>query len=251
MSGPETQGHAATGRQVTSGLAREDLLAMIERHRPLVEAGNEGVSKMPSSWMFDGMDHSRARRAAVLILFGRLDDIDATAAPTTAPADLDLLFVERAATLRNHAGEIAFPGGAIDDTDSTSMAAALREAEEETGLDPEGVEVLGQLPPAELPITNFVVTPVLAWWSLPSEVFAVDHGESASVFRAPVADLVDPRNRLSIEVSRGGRNHSSPAFDLQGRLIWGFTGIVLSRLLDDLGWSLPWDPSRTRPHPFS
>ncbi|MDN5813873.1 MAG: NUDIX hydrolase [Arthrobacter sp.] len=251
MNARQTNGQAAPGRQVTSGLAREDLLEVIERHRPMAEAGDAGVSKMPSSWMFDGMDHSRARRAAVLILFGRLDDIDATAAPLTAPADLDVLFVERATTLRNHPGQVAFPGGAIDDTDSSSRAAALREAEEETGLDPEGVEILGQLPPAELPVTNFVVTPVLGWWKLPCEVFAVDQGESASVFRAPVADLVDPRNRLSIEVSRRGQQHRSPAFDLQGRLIWGFTGIVLSRLLDDLGWSLPWDPSRTRPHPFS
>lgn len=224
---------------------------MIERHRPLVDAGEEGVSKMPSSWGFDGMDHSRARQAAVLILFGRLDDRDAQAAPLTAPTDLDLLFVERASTLRNHAGQIAFPGGAIDDTDSSSLAAALREAEEETGLDPEGVEILGQLPPAELPVTNFIVTPVLGWWTLPSAVCAVDPGESASVFRAPVADLVDPRNRMSVRVSRGGRSHSAPAFDLDGRLIWGFTAIVLSRLLDDLGWSLPWDHSRIRPHPFS
>ncbi|MGO2002872.1 MULTISPECIES: NUDIX hydrolase [Micrococcaceae] len=251
MSGPELEGDVAAWRPMTSGPAREDLLAMIERHRPLVEAGDLGASKMPSSWMFEGLDHSLARRAAVLILFGRLDDIDAMAAPLTAPADLDVLFVERAANLRDHPGQVAFPGGAIDDTDSSSRAAALREAQEETGLDPAGVEILGQLPQAELPVTNFVVTPVLGWWKLPCEVFAVDQRESASVFRAPVADLVDPRNRLSVEVSRGGQKHRSPAFDLHGRLIWGFTGIVLSRLLDDLGWALPWDPSRIRPHPFS
>ena len=251
MSRPELEGDAASWGPVTSGLAREDLLAMIERHRPLVEAGDVGASKMPSSWTFEGLDHSQARRAAVLILFGRLDDIDAMAAPLTTPADLDVLFVERAANLRDHPGQVAFPGGAIDDTDSSSQAAALREAQEETGLDPAGVEILGQLPQAELPVTNFVVTPVLGWWKLPSEVFAVDQRESASVFRAPVADLVDPRNRLSVEVSRGGQKHRSPAFELQGRLIWGFTGIVLSRLLDDLGWALPWDPLRIRLHPFS
>lgn len=231
--------------------ARADLLGVIERHRPLVEAGDEGISRVPASWMFEGMDHAAARRAAVLVLFGGLDDIDAAATATTVPADLDLLFVERAATLRQHAGQVAFPGGTIDDTDASAVAAALREAREETGLDPDGVEVLGELPAAELPVTNFVVTPVIGWWDRPSEVFAVDPGESASVFRAPVADLVDPAHRFRVQVSRGGRTHHSPAFDIDGRIIWGFTGIVLSRLLDDLGWSLPWDAGRIRPHPFS
>lgn len=230
--------------------ARADLVAVLERHRPLVEAGDEGISRVPASWMFEGMDHAAARRAAVLVLFGRLDAVDAEAAATTVPADLDLLFVERAATLRQHAGQVAFPGGTIDDADASPVAAALREAEEETGLDPAGVEVLGELPAAELPVTNFVVTPVIGWWGRPSEVFAVDPGESASVFRAPVADLVDPANRFSVQLSRDGRTHHSPAFDVAGRIIWGFTGIVLARLLDDLGWSRPWDEAKFRPYPL-
>ncbi|MBM6620055.1 CoA pyrophosphatase [Micrococcaceae bacterium RIT802] len=231
--------------------ARADLLGVIERHRPLVEAGDDGISRVPASWMFEGMDHAAARRAAVLVLFGRLDDIDAAARATIVPADLDLLFVERAATLRQHAGQIAFPGGTIDATDASPVAAALREAEEETGLDSDGVEVLGELPAAELPVTNFVVTPVIGWWDRPSEVFAVDPGESASVFRAPVADLVDPANRFRVEISRDGRTHHSPAFDIDGHVIWGFTGIVLARLLDDLGWSRPWDEAKMRPYPFN
>lgn len=239
-----------TGAEARSD-ARNDLLGVIERHRPLVEAGDDGISRVPSSWMFEGMDHAAARRAAVLILFGRLDEVESSAVATTVPADLDVLFVERAATLRQHAGQIAFPGGTIDATDASSVAAALREAEEETGLDPDGVEVLGELPGAELPVTNFVVTPVIGWWDRPSEVFAVDPGESASVFRAPVADLVHPANRFRVEISRDGRTHHSPAFDIGGRIIWGFTGIVLARLLDDLGWSRPWDQSRHRPYPFS
>lgn len=230
--------------------ARGDLLGVVERHRPLVEAGDDGISRVPTSWMFEDMDHASARRAAVLVLFGRLDGIDAAAAATTVPADLDVLFVERAATLRQHAGQIAFPGGTIDATDASAVAAALREAEEETGLDPAGVEILGELPAAELPVTNFVVSPVIGWWGRPSEVFAVDPGESAAVFRAPVADLVDPANRFRVELSRDGHTHHSPAFDVDGRIIWGFTGIVLARLLDDLGWSRPWDEAKTRPHPF-
>lgn len=224
--------------------AREELLALIERHRPRAEAGHDGISRMPDTWTFGGMDPAQARRAAVLILFGRLDDIPAHHASPAVPADLDVLFVQRADSLRKHPGQIAFPGGKIDPTDASALDAALREAEEETGLDPSGVEILGQLPDAELPVSNFLVTPVLAWWSSPSEVFAVDPGESATVFRAPVADLLDPANRLSAVVRQGRNRHTSPAFDVDGGLIWGFTGIVLSRLFDDLGWTQPWDASR-------
>jgi 8-oxo-dGTP pyrophosphatase MutT (NUDIX family) len=230
--------------------AREELLAVIEGHRPRTEAGLAGISRMPGTWQFNAMDHGTARQAAVLILFGRLDEAPARSTSSAVPADLDVLFVQRAETLRQHPGQVAFPGGTIDATDASSIAAALREAEEETGLDPAGVEVLGVLPAAELPVTNFVVTPVIGWWDRPSKVFAVDPAESAHVFRAPVADLLDPGNRFSVVIERDGNRHSSPAFGVQGALIWGFTGIVLSRLFDDLGWTEPWDAAREMPYPF-
>ncbi|MDX6213407.1 MAG: hypothetical protein QOF82_2494 [Frankiales bacterium] len=171
------------------------------------------------------------RESAVLVLFGE------------GPYGPDVLLIERAATMRSHAGQPAFPGGAIDPGDASPTAAALREAVEETGLDPAGVEVLEELPPLWLPPSGFVVVPVLAWWREPSAVSAVDPAECAAVARVPVADLTDPANRLRVRHPNG---YVGPAFEVGGMLVWGFTAGLLDRLLHLAGWALPWDVSRVR-----
>ena len=196
-----------------------------------------------------GVTGPPARPAAVLVLFGVLDGRPGVHPTRAVPADLDVLLVGRAATLRQHSGQVAFPGGRIDPGDAGPEAAALREAVEETGLDPAGVEVLGTLGELTLAASNHLVTPVLAWWSRPSPVGVVDVGESAAVFRAPVADLLDPANRCSTEHRRDGLVHRSPAFTAGSHLVWGFTAIVLDRIFDALGWTEPWDRRRTVPPP--
>ena len=144
-----------------------------------------------------------ARRAAILMLFGE-----------TAAHGPDVLLAERASTLRSHAGQVAFPGGGTECGDSGAIATALREAEEETGLDPSGVVPLAVLPELYLPPSGFAVTPVLAHWARPSRVHAVDLGETAAVVRVPLAAL------------------------------WGVTAAILSALLDRGGWARPWDKTR-------
>ena len=186
-----------------------------------------------------------ARPAAVLVLFGVLDGRPGVHPTRAVPADLDVLLVGRAATLRHHSGQVAFPGGRVDPGDAGPEAAALREAVEETGLDPGGVEVLGTLGRLAVPVSNHLVTPVLAWWSRPSPVGVVDVGESSVVFRAPVADLLDPENRRSTVHRRGGAVYRGPAFLAGPHLVWGFTAIVLDRLFDAVGWAEPWDRRRT------
>ncbi|WP_214406827.1 NUDIX hydrolase [Pseudonocardia lacus] len=171
-----------------------------------------------------------ARRAAVLIAFGE----DERHGP-------DVLLVERASTLRNHAGQVAFPGGARDPGDADPVATALREAEEETGLAPDGVVPLALLPRLHLPPSGFLVTPVVAHWARPVAVRAVDPAETAAVVRVPVADLVDPANRVRI---RFAARPAGDAFLVAGLLVWGFTGGLLSALLDLGGWARPWDESR-------
>ncbi|PJJ74099.1 NUDIX domain-containing protein [Sediminihabitans luteus] len=212
--------------------------------------------RWPSAWRHavGRLDPERTRESAVLVLFGVLDDLPARTDAGTAPAvsaDLDVLLLARATTLRSHAGQVAFPGGRIDPGDDGPVDAALREAVEETGLDREGVEVLGTLGPLPLPVSDHRVTPVLAWWEQPSPVRVVDVAESAHVFRAPVADLLAARNRRTAVVTRGARTFRSPAFVVDDRangvehLVWGFTAGVLDALFDRLGWTEPWDASRT------
>lgn len=163
------------------------------------------------------------RRSAVLILFG------------DGP---DLLFIQRSEGLRRHAGQPAFPGGAIEAGDDGPIGAALREAAEETGLDPAGVEVLGTMPELYIPRSGFRVVPVLAWWREPTAVRPVDVGEVAAVERVPVAALADPRYRVTLRHPSG---RSGPAFRIGSMLIWGFTALLVDRLLALAGWERPWD----------
>lgn len=171
------------------------------------------------------------RESAVLMLFG-----EGSAGP-------DVLLIERSSDLRSHAGQPAFPGGALDPTDEGPVAAALREAVEETGLDPAGVTVVTTLPALWLPPSGFVVHPVLAWWAEPSAVSAVDPAEVAAVIRAPLRDLTDPANRFRVRHPSGWYG---PAFAVGELMVWGFTAGLLDRLLALGGFERPWDPSRER-----
>lgn len=189
------------------------------------------------------------RPAAVLVLFGMLDDTPARHPEPPVAAELDVLLTRRAATLGHHPGQVSFPGGRLDPGDHGPVEAALREAREETGLDPDGVDVLGVLPPLPVAVSNHLVTPVVGWWSRPSAVAAVDHAETADVFRVPVADLLSPANRRTATVTRGGVTYRSPAFLAGDHLVWGFTALVLDAMFETLGWGVPWDASRTIPAP--
>ncbi len=166
------------------------------------------------------------RRSAVLVLF---------AIGRNGP---DLLFIQRNAGIRRHAGQPAFPGGRIEDSDDGPVAAALREAAEETGLDPAGVDVLATLPELFITRSQFRVRPVLAWWRKPSAVRPVDIGEVAAVERISLADLADPGNRRMMRY-RGGPG--GPAFRVGSMLIWGFTAMLTDRLLALGGFERPWD----------
>jgi 8-oxo-dGTP pyrophosphatase MutT (NUDIX family) len=178
-----------------------------------------------------------AREGAVLMLFG------------DGPDGGELLLTERAHDMRSHPGQVSFPGGSIDPGE-TAVEAALREAQEEVGLDPASVEVFGRLPELWLPPSNFAVTPILGWWREPSEVSVVSAAEVHAIHHAPIAELLDPEHRIQVRHPRIG--YESPGFLIgpdKDVILWGFTGGIIARLFDFLGWTRPWDQSRVRDLP--
>ncbi|MGI8666019.1 MAG: NUDIX hydrolase [Jatrophihabitans sp.] len=174
------------------------------------------------------------RHSAVLMLFASPGDV----------RQADVLLLQRAATLRSHAGQAAFPGGATDPGDASASATALREAAEEVGLDANTVQVLAELPALYLPPSGFVVTPVLGHWLRPHPVGVVDVAEVAGVRRLPVPALADPANRFTVRHPSG---FVGPGFEVAGMFVWGFTAGLLDRLLRLAGWEQPWDRDRIRP----
>lgn len=186
------------------------------------------------------------RQSAVLILFGP------PTASAPAPADDSqvggerVVLLERSHTMRSHPAQIAFPGGARDPDDRDLVETALREAQEETGVEPAGVQVLAELPALFLPPSQFVVTPVLGWWARPSAVSVRDPAEVHDVLSVSVAHLLEPATRFTVSHSSG---FVGPAFDLDDLLLWGFTAGLLSRLFELAGIEREWDTGIQRSIP--
>jgi 8-oxo-dGTP pyrophosphatase MutT (NUDIX family) len=170
------------------------------------------------------------RDSAVLVLIGPHEDSDLGT----------VVLTERAATMRSHPGQVSFPGGVQDPGDDGPVGAALREGEEEVGLDPSGVEIVTVLPSLFLPVSDHVVTPVVGWWQRPGPIDARNPAEVARAVIAPVATLVDPANRFTVTHPSG---FIGPGFAVDGLFVWGFTAGLLSKILELGGVDLPWDQS--------
>lgn len=186
--------------------------------------------------LFRSFDQVSGRESAVLILVG----------PHPGGGE-DVVLTQRAATLRQHAGQVSFPGGSVDPGDRGPADTALREASEEIGLDRAGVEVVAELPAVPLSVTGFRVAPVLGWWREPGPLRVMDPAEVESVHRVAVDDLVDPAHRHT--VMHPQRTFASPAFDVDGLYVWGFTAIVLDAVLSLGGLTREWDAGDRRPIP--
>lgn len=144
------------------------------------------------------------------------------------PAGPTVPFTQRTAHLNDHAGQISFPGGRAEPGDADAFQTALREAEEEVGLAPQRVNVLGRIPPY-VTGTGFQVTPVVGWVEPPVE-FRLDAFEVAEVFEVPLDFLLDPRNHRAETAILRGRLRTYYAMPYEGRYIWGATAGMLRTL---------------------
>jgi 8-oxo-dGTP pyrophosphatase MutT (NUDIX family) len=139
--------------------------------------------------------------------------------------DPTVVFTQRTAHLADHAGQISFPGGRVDEGDGTAERTALREAEEEVGLSPERVEILGRLPEYHTS-TGFRVTPVVGW-AEPPLAYRPDPHEVADVFEVPLGFLLDTRNHRYESAFYKGRLRNYWALPFGDRFIWGATAGML------------------------
>ncbi|PHM69446.1 CoA pyrophosphatase [Xenorhabdus kozodoii] len=158
---------------------------------------------------------SNQRNAAVLL-------------PIICKPEPTLVFTQRAATLRSHAGQIAFPGGAADPEDTSLIATALREAEEEVSLPQDKVNILGQLAPLDS-LRGYRVTPVIGLISEPIS-FRTNPAEVASIFEIPLFDALSLPHYRYLDIKRRHQQHRVYFYWHQGHMIWGLTAAIAYRL---------------------
>ena len=181
---------------------------------------SDGFGAVTSSGIPYDRAHAKLTPAAVLVPL-----IEHPGGPT-------VLLTQRTADLKKHPGQIAFPGGRMEPTDADAVACALREAHEETGLDPVQVDILGSLAPY-LTITGFVVTPVVGAIA-PPLALTLDPTEVADAFEVPLAFLLDPANHQRVSREYNGLRRAYYAMPYGDRYIWGATAGMLLNLYEAL-----------------
>ena len=144
-----------------------------------------------------------------------------------------LLLTRRSPQLRKHAGQVAFPGGAVDATDASLIAAALREAEEEVAIPPSSVEILGVLPPVDS-VTGFQVTPVVG--VIPPDLhYRASEDEVAAVFEMPLAEALRLSRYHPLDIYRRGNSHRVWLSWYQHYFVWGMTAGIIRELALQIG----------------
>lgn len=139
----------------------------------------------------------------------------------------------RAGSLRHHSGEVSLPGGSFDAADGALQRTALREAWEELGIVPETVELVCELAPVWIPVSNFRIMPYLGVAHERPD-FKPSPGEVATVIEAPIGELVDPANVASEVREIRGRQMHVPYFAIAGHKVWGATALILAQLVSRL-----------------
>ena len=176
-----------------------------------------------------------ARSSVFAGRLGAVFDIPLTPAAVLVPVvdhagEPSLLLTQRTAHLKDHPGQISFPGGRVEASDAGPADTALRESEEEIGLGRDDVELVGYLP-AQAIVTGFAVTPVVGFLA-PGYPLRLDEFEVAEVFEVPIRFFLEPANlRISPRTVRG-HEFMMPEFRYESRRIWGATALMISSFIE-------------------
>lgn len=199
-----------------SAFASQPRLSRLAVQRALADSGAFNTPYISDMAIAPGLVPSR-RRAALpaAVLVGV---VQRSPEPT-------VLLTQRATHLRDHAGQISFPGGRIEVDDASPVAAALREAEEEVGLPTDAVEVIRELDPYDT-VTGFRIHPIVGWVT-PPQAYAPDPFEVAEVFEVPLSFVIDPRNHQERHHEHEGRQRRFFALPYGEKFIWGATAAIL------------------------
>ena len=135
--------------------------------------------------------------------------------------------IRRPATMRNHGGQIAFPGGRFEPSDNDLVHTALRESFEEIGLHDNQLEVIGALTPIYVQVSNFNINPFIGWCEIPPH-FKIDHREVDELFIIPLEKLLHPSAYQSKQVITPRGTLEVPGFYIDQMFIWGATAMILS-----------------------
>ena len=159
-----------------------------------------------------------ARKSGVLVLFYIQDN------------EPHIVLIQRPVYEGTHSGQIALPGGKVEDTDRDIEHTALREAYEEVGVVMDDVEVIGQLTDMFIPVSNFLVTPVVGIINyLPN--FVIDEREVAEVVSVKISDITSVKNLPLKKVKLNtGLKVEVPTFELNNKIVWGATAVILNEL---------------------
>lgn len=196
-------------------ISKETISSKLEQALALKGASSAGYSEINVN------EETNLRCAAVLVPLVWQDD------------EWHLLYTRRTATLQSHKGQVSFPGGACDDGETTPEQTALREADEEIGLNPNDVNVLGRLADM-ITVSYFQVTPVVGVIKWPT-VFRVGEAEVARVFTIPLGWLANSSNRWQFEMSSSKRSVIA-YHPYDGELLWGATARMTVDFLKVLGY---------------
>jgi len=203
-------------------------MTLVDRIKKNLDVGLPGLSALYEMAPMARMEHEAMietyTAAAVLALIYPKNE------------EWHMVFIQRASHKKDvHSAQIAFPGGRVEAEDQSMIHAALREANEEVGLDPEEVTILAELTPTKIPVSGFEVFPVLAITEKPPE-FVRQESEVEEVIEIPIASIIDPsmKKKMNIKISSGRELQDVPIFNFNNRIIWGATSMILNEVIQIL-----------------